>query len=191
MVQWELDSFYLKFKNLLCSEKDATLTLKAEAGRAFVTLSLDLGHVHSEHGQLQHGPRNGPARLRRREKRAAARADAEKASAEATKDVELAEKAEEVLAATIGSAAEEAVELNLAAKAKESDEKPTEKVETLHDLKDEVCPDEVYRCQNDSNVVSVGTQTLECGVALAHPSKSSLDFYTLTYDDYDDFDDPD
>ena len=52
MVQWELDSFYVKFKNLLHAEKDATLTLKSEAGRASISLSLDLGHVHSEHGQL-------------------------------------------------------------------------------------------------------------------------------------------
>ena len=194
MVQWELDSFYLKFKNLLRSEKDATLTLKAEAGRAFVTLSLDIGQVHSEHGQLQpHGPRNGPARLRRCEKRAAARADAENASAEVieAKDVELAEKAEEVLAGTIGSAAGEAAGLNLASKANEFDEKPAEKAETLEDLKDEVCPDDIYRFPNDSNVLSVGTQTLECGVANSHPSKSTLDFYTLTYDDYDEYDDPD
>ena len=69
MVQWELDSFYVKFKNLLRAEKDATLTLKAEAGRASVTLSLDLGHVLSEHDQFQpHRLRNGPARQRRRER---------------------------------------------------------------------------------------------------------------------------
>ena len=147
---------------------------------------FELCEVHSEHGQLQpHGPRNGPARLRRREKRAAARADAENASAEVieAKDVELAEKAEEVLADTIGSAAGEAAGLNLASKANEFDEKPAEKAETLEDLKDEVCPDDIYRFPNDSNVLSVGTQTLECGVANSHPSKSTLDFYTLTYDD--------
>ena len=77
MVLWELDSFYGKFKNLLCAEKNATLTLKSEAGKAYVTLSIDLGHVHSDHGQPQpRGPGNGPARQRRRDKRAAARADA-------------------------------------------------------------------------------------------------------------------
>ena len=73
MVQFELDSFYVKFKNLLRAEKDAVLTFKSEAGRAFVTLSLDLGHVLSaEPDPPPHGPRNGPARTRRREKRAAA-----------------------------------------------------------------------------------------------------------------------
>ena len=61
MAQRELDSFYVKFKNLLRAEKDATLTLKSEAGRAFVTLSLDLGHVLSEQDlSPRGGPRNGP-----------------------------------------------------------------------------------------------------------------------------------
>ena len=74
MVHVELDSFYVKFKHLLRAEKDATLTLKSEAGRAFVTLSLDLGHVLSEQDlRPRGGSRNGPARVRRREKRAAAR----------------------------------------------------------------------------------------------------------------------
>ena len=74
MAQQELDSFFVKFKCLLQLEKDATLTLKSEAGRAFVTLSLDLGHVRSEQDlPLRGGPRNGPARIRRREKRKAAR----------------------------------------------------------------------------------------------------------------------
>ena len=75
MLQVELDSFYVKFKHLLRAEKDATLTLKSEAGRAFVTLSLDLGHVHSGQGELPHGPRNGPSRQRRREIHEAARAE--------------------------------------------------------------------------------------------------------------------
>ena len=75
MALSEIDSFVLKFKNLLYSEKDATLTLKSEAGRAVVTLCVELGHVHSapEHGHLGPGPGNGPARQRRRARRAAAR----------------------------------------------------------------------------------------------------------------------
>ena len=73
MIQWELESFFLKFKNLLLAEKDATLVLKSEAGRASVSLSLDLGHVFSGQDELPGGPRNGPARQRRREKREAAR----------------------------------------------------------------------------------------------------------------------
>jgi hypothetical protein len=72
MVQSELDSFYVKFKHLLRAERDATLTIKSVAGRAVITLSLDLGHVLSEPGHQPHHPRNGPSRQRRREKRAAA-----------------------------------------------------------------------------------------------------------------------
>ena len=37
MALLEIDSFVLKFKNLLHLEKDARLTLKSEAGRAVVT----------------------------------------------------------------------------------------------------------------------------------------------------------
>ena len=79
MAYSELDSFFFKFKNLLHAEKDVTLTLKSEAGRALVTLTLDLGHVHSGHAQLPRGHRNGPARERRREKRAAARLEKDEA----------------------------------------------------------------------------------------------------------------
>ena len=80
MAHFELDSFYFKFKNLLQAEKDATLTIKSEAGRASVTLSLDLGHVLSGQGQLPHRSRGGTARERRREKRAAARSEKEHAT---------------------------------------------------------------------------------------------------------------
>ena len=87
----------------------------------------------------------------------------------------------------IESAAEGAPVSNSAAKAKEFDEIPIENVEnSVKDLEDEVCPDEIYGSQITSKSVSVGTQTLECGVASYQPSKSSLDFYTLTYDDYED-----
>ena len=64
---------------------------------------------------------------------------------------------------------------------------PFENVEeSVKDLEDKVCPDDIYGNQSTSKLVSVGTQTLECGVASYQPSKSSLDFYTLTYDDYED-----
>ena len=68
MAVQDLDSFYFKFKNLLFADKDATLTLKAEAGRVQVSLSADLGHVlPAEPPHLPHlHCRNGPARQRRR-----------------------------------------------------------------------------------------------------------------------------
>ena len=76
MAVQDLDSFYFKFKNLLFAGKDATLTLKSEAGRLQVSLSADLGHVlpaeplHLPH----HHCRSGPSRLRRRARRAEERA---------------------------------------------------------------------------------------------------------------------
>ena len=105
MVQFELDSFFIKFMNLLKAEKDATLSLKSEGGRAFVSLSLDLGHVLSEQGQFPPGARNGPARIRRPEKRAAAREKL--AIEEAIKHVESTVNVEETSSAD-KPAAEEA-----------------------------------------------------------------------------------
>ena len=69
------------------------------------------------------------------------------------------------------------------------EKKTAEQVEApIGDLDDEVCPDEIYEDQSTS--ISVGTQTLECGVARTPASKSVFDYYTLAYDDdYDD--DPD
>ena len=72
MAVQDLDSFYFKFKNLLFAEKDATLTLKSEAGRVQVSLSVDLGHVLPE--EPLHLPHlhctNGPSTQRRRARRA-------------------------------------------------------------------------------------------------------------------------
>ena len=75
MAPSELDSFYFKFKNLLFAEKNASLTIKSEAGRAQATLCVDLGHVLPEPGpHLPHGDaRNNTSRSRRRERRAEAR----------------------------------------------------------------------------------------------------------------------
>ena len=75
MTLSEIDSFYFKFENLLIAQKDATLTLKSEAGRAQVTLSVDLGHLHPRPDQLHHAS-NGNSRTRRKERRAAARKQA-------------------------------------------------------------------------------------------------------------------
>ena len=94
MALLELDSFYVTFKNLLVAEKDATLTLKALSGSSHVTLSVDIGHVHTEYAHQPHQTRNGPSRIRRRERRAEARRLAAEAavSAEKAKATKVAEE---------------------------------------------------------------------------------------------------
>ena len=74
MVPSEIDNFFAKFKNLLHSGSDATLTVKSKAGKASVTLHLDLGYVlHPPAADPPQRRREGPARQRRRLRRAAAR----------------------------------------------------------------------------------------------------------------------
>ena len=87
---YELDTFYFKFKNIILAEKNLTLTLNSEARRTRVTLSVDLGRLLSEAvPQKPHHGRNGPARRRRSERRAAA-----PSHAEAVEASESAEKAD-------------------------------------------------------------------------------------------------
>ena len=73
----KIDSFVLKFKNLLLSKRNAVLKIESKAGIAEVTLQVKLGAPLPPHGQLQHvqhrGARDGPSRQRRRQRRAAAR----------------------------------------------------------------------------------------------------------------------
>ena len=69
-------------------EKDATLTMKSEAGRAVVTLSVELGHVLSAPLHCVRKPRNGPSRQRRRERRAVARQSEEDTGKKATEKVQ-------------------------------------------------------------------------------------------------------
>ena len=188
MVQWELDSFYVKFKNLLHAEKDATLTLKSEAGRASISLSLDLGHVHSEHGQLPSSRnRNGPARQRRREKREAVRSEKLSAEKVELEDEASTEKVEDE-PSTQNSNAEKATETKEAVQAKEPnilEKETTEQVKhPVKELDDEVCPDEVYQSQTKT-FISVTTQTLEGGVTPRRTTTSGIDYYALTYDDPD------
>ena len=96
MAGYQLDSFYFKFKNLLFAEKDATLTVKSDAGRLHVSLNVDLGHVHSEpsfpHRDCHHRCRNGPSQQRRRQRCAEERAKG-KELGENVNELEPAEKA--------------------------------------------------------------------------------------------------
>ena len=188
MVQQELDSFYFKFKNLLLAEKDATLTFKSEAGRASVTLALDLGHVLSGLDQLpQGGHRNGPARQRRREKRAAARAAAEEVE---VKGKEPAEKVEE----EPNSAAEEANRIEPAAKANEigliDDKKDTEEVDlkgSVDDLVvDEFCSNASYNEERKEPTPSAPPPTTFRSPPPSTPrGLGGIDYYNKTYDEDD------
>ena len=83
----EIDSFFIKFKTLTLAGTNASLTIKAEAGKATVTLSAEVD-VTSFQPSFHH-VRGGPARQRRRERRAAARASVEEAG---TKEAEVCEE---------------------------------------------------------------------------------------------------
>ena len=74
----ETHGFVQKFKNLWQAGRNASLTNKSSAGKAQVELSVELGEAtpvaaHGSHQKMHNLSRNGPARQRRREKRAAER----------------------------------------------------------------------------------------------------------------------
>ena len=140
MAPSELDSFYFKFKNLLFAEKDATLTLKSKAGRAQVTLCVDLGHVLSRPGpHLPHDARSGTSRSRRREQRAEARrlvaAEAEKVDKSTATDI-----TEEVISVEKPVEAEECLDATLKVAGNVD---ATEKC-NIGEVIDEVCSNEQY-----------------------------------------------
>ena len=59
-------------------------------------------------------------------------------------------------------------------------ENTTEKVEeSTMDVKDEVCPDDLYE-EPAKQYVSMGTQTLESRVRPPAPRKGVVDYYALT-----------
>ena len=97
MAKLEIDSFILKFKNLLLSGRNATLVLKSNAGNADVSLNVDLGQVPPQPTQhVHHQSRDGPSRQRRRLRRAQARAtEAEEVTEVSDAQVETAAQAED------------------------------------------------------------------------------------------------
>ena len=78
MALQELDSFICKFKNLLTAGRSASLRMTSSAGKAEVHLSVELDDVPPVTLLHPRSSKNGPARQRRREKRAAARQAAER-----------------------------------------------------------------------------------------------------------------
>ena len=120
MAKAEIDSFILKFKNLLLSGRNATLVLKSNAGNAEVSLNVDLGQVPPPPAQpVHHRSRDGPSRQRRRLRRAQARAT----------------EAEEVSDAQVETAAQ-------------AEDSETDLVQTEPEtLKDEFCSDKTFEKQ--------------------------------------------
>ena len=80
MALSEIDSFILKFKNLLHSGNTSNLTLRSEAGKAFITLTVEVDQ-HARPSHLHLRSRNGPTRQRRRQRRAEDREAAAKEAA--------------------------------------------------------------------------------------------------------------
>ena len=144
MTVSDLDTFYFKFKNLILAEKDATLTLISEAGRTKVNLSVDLGHLNPEAvPQQPHHGRNSPARKRRRERRVAARCQAE--AVEASKSAEKAEAS--------------------SANALDETEKVVENETTvIEEVPDEFCPNKDYEkgSKDDESEKETVIYELEC-----------------------------
>ena len=75
MAQPELDSFVTNCKCLRYSGLDANLKIETNAGKAWVTLQVGLGHPLPPPYHFPHHPRrhNGPSQQCRLEKREAAR----------------------------------------------------------------------------------------------------------------------
>ena len=69
MAMSEIDNFICKFKNLLHAGKIANLTIKSEAGKALVTLTVQVDAPLPS--PAFKSSRNGPSRQRRRMRRAA------------------------------------------------------------------------------------------------------------------------
>ena len=164
MEQSEIDSFVFKFRHLCRSGRNATLTLRSSAGKASIDLHVDLGdQQHIPVQQRQHS-RDGPARQRRRLKRAAARRDAAEQAANGLSPEEafILIQAEEAANRT---KAEEAKEL-AKSKAEKALTKPAEgaesgkieepsteaaeakdsetAIEKVDEVSDELCPDKDY-----------------------------------------------
>ena len=200
MVQSELDSFYVKFKNLLRAEKDATLTLKSEAGRAVISLSVDLGHVLSEHGLRNSQPRNGPARQRRREKRAEVRKVAAEKAVSSAEEAKEKEESNQTIDKVVKSSsieptavdkvvvkqtektevkAEEAKNLE----GKEGEETAGKASTPVNDIQDEFCSDLSYAKENQANPMVPPLSTNAGRTPTSSRGLGGFDYYTLTYDD--------
>ena len=139
MTVTELDTFVTKFYHLWSAGLNAHLDVKTHAGNAWVSLHLDLGPAPGPlfvPHHLQSVPRGG-ARLRRRQRRAAARKEAAEAVKNKAEEDDK-NKAEEALK----NKAENVVSKNAV----------IEEDVVAHDVVDEICDDNFY---------NVGSEHLE------------------------------
>ena len=109
MAMSEIDNFIWKFKNLLHAGKKANLSINSEAGKALVTLTVEVNVPPFPSKSF----RNGPSRQRRRIRRAAERADAAAViaaaedAAEADQQSEVAEEVTDDVSNNLEATAEE------------------------------------------------------------------------------------
>ena len=109
----ELDTFVFKFRNLWRAGRNARLYVEANAGKANVSLHLDLGDSPPQTGPPQgphHHKRNSPSQQRRRERRAELRLASKAGAQEKAEELIDNENAEEVID---NEKAEEATENNV------------------------------------------------------------------------------
>jgi hypothetical protein len=199
MANYEIDCFVSKFKVLCQAGRSASLTLSSNAGKASLNLSVDLGVLPDEGLHHPHHPRNhsrnGPARQRQREKRAAARRvqaeEAEEAlNAEEKKVLEMAERAalnSHVQESTAPAKAAEGSEGEKVVIVEAYNDKTTKTSDT--EIVDEVCSDSVYesRLPDDTEAnpkPENGTsKSLKPPPVRGERSLGGIDYYTLTYED--------
>ena len=91
MAYSEIDSFILKLKNLMLAGIDANLSIKTNDGKAVITLTAEVNVPNNAQAHPHH-QHIGAARVRRPERRAAARAAADLAATGAI-GVDVAEEA--------------------------------------------------------------------------------------------------
>ena len=146
MANQEINSFILKFKNLWRAGKNANLTIKSLAGKAHVSLNVELDDNPADldqhqHGKLRNGSRNGPARQRRRLRRAAA-PQAEKAEEAVTE--------EEAENATVDKESTEISSVAVKAIVNQTTSATTDNV--MGDLVDEFCSEEEYTTEIEEHL---------------------------------------
>ena len=187
----EIDSFIWKFKQLLHSGKNAHLEIKSEAGKAFVHLSAEVDVQQHEQQLLRAQPRNGPARQRRREKRAA-----ERDAAVIAADHEVDRSAPEKVARNVNTrdVSAEDTPPNKVRKSESKDEEVAEQVTKKKEkvnaenasspvndeVEDEFCPNEHY-----DEAKSNPTPVSYCEAAAPPRKLAGFDYFSMYPSDSD------